>query len=333
MHLHFVTSEADSGPGSLREAIETGYEDKILLLTVPKVKLDKGLSIVDHESLVIHSQHGTAISGAKVTFSNCNKLLVSRIAFKLGMVFGDLDSCALLDCTAVSMTDCTFMWSIDECLDVVGCEDVLIKDCVLAEPLRDPHKFNPNVGHSKGPHPLIARFEGNNITVTDCLFAHQDYRPIFRGKNILYKNNIQYNCGSSDPIIIMPNDNGPYEIANVRIESGANTVFKDPALSSFRSMRIYNSNPVANPLVVRYHNVKGYGLGNSADCHVRKPPSIMADVSSDPSKFTLWDKQVINTDELKNRWYTKVLYDDDAMRIRDELFTGTGQIRDIPPEH
>jgi hypothetical protein len=203
----FVTSLADSGPGTLREALEKTRGPRIILFkTGGVIALKSKLSF--REGYVTIA--GQTAPGDGIIVKNfpirigANHVIMRglrirngdgpgpagdlRDSIQIGRVNGELVHDVIVD-------HCSFGWSMDETMEFwYGAKDVTVSNCILSEALWKSQ-------HEKGSHGYALLF-GNGactrITLYQNLFAHNERRNPWIKDNAQVEivNNVLYNWGT-----------------------------------------------------------------------------------------------------------------------------------------
>ena len=206
-----VTNLNDSGPGSLREAIEVN-EPRIVVFRVSGIIQLQSRLRISNPYITIAGQtapgggiclkdHGFQISADHV--------IVRYIRSRLGDNYGaEDDSISVTKGRNIILDHCSASWSVDETLSVSSDEDnlgnVTVQWCMITESL------NCSI-HSKGCHgygSLVRGGWGNGYTFHHNLYAHhrgRNPRPgNYNNHNIDpnglifdFRNNVVYNWGGS----------------------------------------------------------------------------------------------------------------------------------------
>lgn len=196
-----VTNLNDSGPGSLRAAVETSGPRIVVFETGGTITLNSTLEI-DRDDITIAGQ--TAPGGGIVLRRyplriNADNVIIRGIRIWLGEdVHSDNDAAAVGPRVHTLIIDhCVILWGIDENIGLNGAygeiSEVTISWSIIAEGLR-------NSVHSEGSHSRGALNRGaSNISYVKNIFAHNDTRnPRFARDNVTGEiiNNVIYNFGS-----------------------------------------------------------------------------------------------------------------------------------------
>lgn len=212
--VYHVTTLADSGSGSLREAIGKKGARTIVFDIAGRIELKSDLKIANGD-LTIAGQTapgtGICISGGTVRVDASN-VIIRFIRFRLGdegstlgdssdTIWGRYQSDLILD-------HCSMSWGVDEVASFYANRNFTMQWCIIAEALRYSI-------HSKGPHGYGGIWGGKNASFHHNLMANndsrnaridhpgiyiqsasEDYRSTHRG-NVDYRNNVIYNWGSN----------------------------------------------------------------------------------------------------------------------------------------
>lgn len=213
-----VTNLNDSGPGSLRHALESVHGPRTVVFDVSGSIVLKTQILVQDPNVTIAGQtapgDGITIEGSRIRFK-AGEAIVQGLKFRPGDgVVGQ--SPADRDGMFIGTTDHavknividhnTFTWATDENFTINGnVHNVSITNNIFAEGLSQ--SINPKGEHSKGL--MVSNWSSKqsdyntNITIAKNLFAHNmDRNPEIRaGQNIEIINNYIYDPGRGDRVI------------------------------------------------------------------------------------------------------------------------------------
>ncbi|HEY7091329.1 MAG TPA: hypothetical protein VH518_24750 [Tepidisphaeraceae bacterium] len=182
-----VTSTADKGAGSLREAVST--PNRIVVFDVAGViKLESNLEFSDNLTILGQTAPGDGISiyNRSASFSTHKNVIVRYVRFREGIA-GDRGKCAVNCSSGENMIfdHCSIQWGRWDCLGcTVRSHDITFQYCAIGEGL-DPQRFGA----------LVDSVE--NITISHCLWiSNQSRNPKLKG-TIQYINNVIYNYGGT----------------------------------------------------------------------------------------------------------------------------------------
>lgn len=195
-----VTTLADSGPGSLREAVRTPGPRIVVFRVGGTIVLDRILK-VEHPNLTLAGQ---TAPGDGITIRNgrnretplrveTDDVVIRHLRFRPGPG-GAPDGLAIGRGRNVVVDHCSVSWGVDENLSVTGhTYNVTVQWSIVSEALLDST-------HRKGPHgmgDLIA--PRGDVTFHHNLYAHNNARnPRIggRSKTVDFVNNVIYDFGA-----------------------------------------------------------------------------------------------------------------------------------------
>jgi len=194
-----VTTLADSGPGSLREAVSAKGPRIVVFRVGGTIVLERTLKIV-HPNITIAGQ---TAPGDGITLRNgrsrdtalqveTDDVVIRHLRIRPGPG-GAPDGISLSRGNRIVIDHCSISWGVDENLSMRRpTNDVTVQWSITSEALHDST-------HRKGPHSmgdLIAL--GGNVTLHHNLYAHNDSRnPRIGGpKAVDFVNNVIYNFGA-----------------------------------------------------------------------------------------------------------------------------------------
>ncbi len=236
-----VTSLADSGSGTLREALATDGARIVVFDVSGYIELKTVLK-VEHPYLTIAGQTapspGITLKGAGIEI-NSHDVLIQHIRVRVGDAeegpspsvrggIGVYDFPDEEDVYNVVIDHVSVSWAVDQNFDTwyEGVHDVTISNSISSEALW--HSIHPKGPHSKG---MLVGYGTHNLSVIGNLFAHNDQRnPNVHGNtSILFVNNLIYNWYGSHPVRAaggFGSDYGPFDatlVGNVYLR-GKDTV-------------------------------------------------------------------------------------------------------------
>jgi len=196
----FVSNLQDSGPGSLRAAVEAAGPRVVVFRTGGRIELESPIEI-NHPYLTVAGQtapgDGICISGQTVTI-NAEHVILRYLRFRRGNLETRDDALNAVHSPGNIIIDhCSFSWGLDENValyrymkpDGEGefikrpIENVTIQWCISSEAL-NPH------GHAFG-----ATWGGRNVSFHHNLFASNTGRvpSIGWGDHVDFRNNVIFN--------------------------------------------------------------------------------------------------------------------------------------------
>ncbi|MEO2203499.1 pectinesterase family protein [Paenibacillus pabuli] len=217
--VYEVTTLADSGPGSLREAVSQN-DTTVVFKVGGTIHLEAPL-VITGSNLTLAGQtapgEGITVSDYWTTFQADN-IIVRHMRFRLGDkhpseddVFGGRYHKNII------IDHCSFTWSVDEVLSMYVNENTTVQWSVIAESML-------MTTHQKGRHGYAGIWGGNNTSFHHNIIAHNVSRnPRFAGApgfNTESYNNVVYNWGFFSAY---GGEEGNYNLMNNYYKYGPNT--------------------------------------------------------------------------------------------------------------
>ncbi|WP_114559332.1 Ig-like domain-containing protein [Desertihabitans aurantiacus] len=195
--VYEVTTLADSGKGSLRDAVSQG--NRIVVFRVGgTIELSEGLAVTGN-NITIAGQtapgDGIAIIGNEFKIQADNVIVrYLRMRAGDGHQPGGIDTFNGRGHRNIVVDHCSVGWGIDECLSLYGNYDVTVSNCIIHEGLAMSQ-------HLKGLHGYGGLWGGQNISYYNNLLIHQGGRnPRFSftedmEMRVDHRNNVIFNHG------------------------------------------------------------------------------------------------------------------------------------------
>ncbi len=197
--VHEVTTLADAGPGSLREAIMAEGPRIVVFRVGGTILLQRPLPIRNPNLTIA----GQTAPGDGITLRNgsnqrtplyvaADDVVIRHLRIRPGPGHAP-DGISIGSGDGIVIDHCSISWAVDENLAAAGvARNVTVQWSITSEALHDST-------HKKGPHSmgdLIAT--GGDVTLHHNLYAHNDERnPRIggSGKTVDFVNNVIYNFG------------------------------------------------------------------------------------------------------------------------------------------
>lgn len=255
-----VTNLDDSGPGSLRAAVETPGPRTIVFQVSGTIALASDLTISEGDLTVA----GQTAPGDGITLANyslkidADNVIVRFLRVRVGDE-GSREGASGRDSLACRFTDrvivdhCSFSWSIDETASAYQNTNFTMQWCIVSESLRESL-------HHKGPHGYGGIWGGYSATFHHNLLAHHSSRnPRFNGNARLddsaaadrtdVRNNVFYNWGDNSGYGGEPTATGIPSLFNLV----GNYYKPGPATRPSTDDRIFHPDPIPGDPAIYSH--------------------------------------------------------------------------------
>lgn len=201
--VYHVTQLGDTGPGSLREGIESAQSPRTIVFDVAGTIALKSILRFEGEGLTIAGQtapgDGITLRDYNLHLRGAKNVIIRYIRIRLGdqNKKGDEapDTLTIDSCENIILDHLSLSWSIDGICDTRACKNYTIQWCILSEALHDSI-------HPKGPHAMCASFRAplSNVSIHHNIFASsRDRHPTIGGSVrepqwiIDFRNNVIFN--------------------------------------------------------------------------------------------------------------------------------------------
>jgi hypothetical protein len=203
--VYAVTNLNDSGPGSLREAVEASGPRTVVFRVGGLIALKSKL-VVRNPYLTIAGQTapGDGICVKNYTFgcTDTHDVIIRHVRIRVGDETGTTqDGCGARGCDHVIFDHCSISWSIDEGFSSREGRNLTVQRCIIAEALNiaNHEKYQPGKGHSFAGsisgnvgsfhHNLLAHCTGRNWSLAGGL----DRTGTALAGRLDIRNNVVYN--------------------------------------------------------------------------------------------------------------------------------------------
>lgn len=250
----YVSNLNDSGPGSLRNAVEKKGA-RIIVFGVSGTITLKSALVIEHGNLTIAGQsapgEGIAIKGRTVEVA-ANNVIIRYMRFRLGdqqKVEGDALEGKRHE--NIIIDHCSISWGTDETATFYWNKDFTMQWCIISESL------NSSV-HYKGQHGYGGIWGGVRASFHHNLFAHHKSRtPRFSGSRTTqnskeqltdFRNNVIYNWVINN---VYGGEKGRFNVVKNYYKSG-------PATEKDKRDRIINPSEPYGRFYVSENYVEGF---------------------------------------------------------------------------
>jgi len=190
--VYRVTTLADSGPGSFRDAVS--QPNRIIIFDVGGyITLSSEVSVKPNITIAGQTAPGggIAIRGAEVSFGSSSNIIVRHVRFRPGSLAPEGAHCAnLYKGTNMIFDHCTFEYGPWNNIGGVNCSEVTFQRCLIADPIYQ--QFGAHMEQI-----------GGRVMWYRCLFANGHNRQPLSKINTVFINNVVYNyeaaytCGNT----------------------------------------------------------------------------------------------------------------------------------------
>ena len=185
----FVTNLDDSGPGSLREAVQTKGPRTIIFRVGGTIQLKQRIEVKEpFVTIAGQTAPGDGICLANYEFYiRTHDAIVRHLRVRPGDVSeGERDAITIRECENVIVDHCSASWSIDELLSTTKSKNVTVQWCLITEALHNTH-------HHKGNHGYGSLIQCEGATYHHNLYAHNRSRNPRPGSGVVdFRNNVIY---------------------------------------------------------------------------------------------------------------------------------------------
>lgn len=189
-----VTNLNDSGPGSLRAAVNEGGPRTVVFRVSGNIELSSNIAI-KNPYITIAGQTapggGICLKGGSLSI-DANQVIIRHIRVRYGDINpAESDAVGSRGQKNVILDHISASWSVDETMSVYGCDSITVQWCMITESMFYSH-------HVKGAHGFGGIWGSNHSSYHHNLLAHHASRnPRFASNAGYtdYRNNVIYNWG------------------------------------------------------------------------------------------------------------------------------------------
>lgn len=231
-----VSNLSDSGPGSLRAAVEAKKPRIVVFAVSGTIHLASRLTIASNVTIAGHTAPGDGICVADYPVAlNGDNIIVRYMRFRMGDRFqnggmvdgaGGDDAFGGLRRKNIIIDHCSISWSTDECFTVYGGDSTTLQWNLISEPLNYSWHFETGDKDFEH-HGYGGIWGGAHTSAHHNLFAHCTSRtPRFNGARnkapefVDFRNNVIYNWGINNTYA---GEAGNYNIINNYYKYGPST--------------------------------------------------------------------------------------------------------------
>lgn len=185
-----MTNLNDSGPGSLRQAIQAKGPRTILFRVSGNIDLKSNL-IIKEPFVTVAGQSapgdGVCLRNYELVIDDTHDVVVRYLRVRPGDVSpGERDAISIVDSQNVILDHCSASWSIDELLSTTKSKNVTVQWSLITEALHRSH-------HHKGNHGYGSLIQGDGISYHHNLYAHNRSRNPRPASGLIdFRNNVIY---------------------------------------------------------------------------------------------------------------------------------------------
>jgi pectate lyase len=192
--VYEVTNLDDSGPGSLRAAIEASGPRTVVFRVSGTIELESPLKIKNpYITIAGQTAPGDGICLRKNQLSiDADHVIIRYLRVRLGDESGgDYDVVSSRYTKHIILDHISASWSVDECVSIYHCDSITVQWCMVTESMS---KSN----HIKGSHGFGGIWGSNHGSYHHNLLAHHSSRNPRMASGSGYtdhRNNVIYNWG------------------------------------------------------------------------------------------------------------------------------------------
>ncbi len=216
-----VTTLDDSGPGSLRAALDAREPRTVIFRVSGTIELKAPLRVL-HPFITIAGQtapgDGICLKGYELQIGTTHDVIVRHLRCRPGDKTskpGDMDALTIWDAQNVIVDHCSATWSTDECLSVTRDTDrITVQHCLIAEALTE-HGLGSIIGSYHGDISYLHNLYASNRARNPRPSGYQSTQGHENdpGPRIDFRNNVLFNWQSGAGYTGSDNADEPERIA------------------------------------------------------------------------------------------------------------------------
>lgn len=195
--VYIVTTLADDGPGSFRDAVSQPGRF-VVFRVAGVVHLKSNITVAPHTTIAGHTApgDGVVLYGRKVSFSGSNETIARFLRIRLGTNGGagkNEDASGIANGKNIILDHISFSWGLDEVFSInwdkrgIQPDNITLQNCIIGQGL---HRYN----HSAGG--LMET--GGKVSILKSLYISNKTRnPKVKGVSE-FVNNVVYNFGNAN---------------------------------------------------------------------------------------------------------------------------------------
>lgn len=189
LSIYFVTSLADSGPGSLRYGVTRREPSLIVFRVSGVIFLETRLWINTPGTIIDGSTApGPVVLTNEMLYVRADNVVIRYITCAANRDDTEIDSLWVLLAKNVVIDHCSLYYGSDECMSVTKSDNVVVSNCIVANPL--------NFGEHAFGSIISGEDDNSTLFLVKNLFANCAARsPRFNLGNVLMARNVIYNYG------------------------------------------------------------------------------------------------------------------------------------------
>ncbi|MFG0266140.1 MAG: polysaccharide lyase family 1 protein [Rhodopirellula sp. JB055] len=358
-----VTHLKDSGPGSLRAALQTEGAAYVIFEVAGTINLQSKIKITSNktiagetafrsggEGITLKINQGTT-SNTLVAVSGGSNLICRYLRFRRGPGLPpEVDGDNLLltgKGTDFIFDHCSFSWSTDELVNPYGPTRITFQNCIFSEALfNSTHAYTTDTEHAAYPNPhSMGPLIGNGsdeVTFYNNLFTHNNQRNplvgggVGGGTKFELVNNLVYNFGSFGTVFSDNDTAVTVNFINNYHIAGPNTSTSRYSIAINRGVMAYARGNI-NSKRTSKSEPEWNAIGCESGCGTyMEEPAPIEWQSAEPFDFPLRDVSTQSATEIRDGVIANaganLVIDAVDSRVFKDVLNGTGRFVNDPSE-